>query len=175
MNELFDKIENIEIIEDDILNTKAHIICHQVNCCGVMNGGVAKSIKEKYPKCYTDYIDTYIKTEYKKDLLGSISITQLFDVFNKNTVNYIINIFGQHHYGKSTRYTNYDALYKGLEKVRNFAYELSYIKHQKIDIAIPYKIGCGLGGGNWNIVYIMICEIFKWVKEQINIKIYKHE
>ena len=30
---------------------------------------------------------------------------------------------------------------------------------QKI-VYIPYKIGCGLAGGNWNIVEKMIYEVF---------------
>lgn len=34
----------------DILKSKADIICQQVNCKGAMGAGLAKQIKEKYPK-----------------------------------------------------------------------------------------------------------------------------
>ena len=36
----------IKIIDGDLLNSEADIICHQVNCQGKMNSGVAKQIRE---------------------------------------------------------------------------------------------------------------------------------
>jgi hypothetical protein len=43
----------------------------------------------------------------------------------------------------------------------------------KGSIAIPYKIGCGYGGGDWNNYEKIIKEIGE--KYNKNIKIYKHE
>ena len=47
----------IEIKIGDITNSKANYICHQVNCQGAMNSGVAKAIREKWPRVYKAYSD----------------------------------------------------------------------------------------------------------------------
>lgn len=39
----------IKIINDNILNSTENIICHQVNCKGIMESGLAKQIKYRYP------------------------------------------------------------------------------------------------------------------------------
>lgn len=43
---------NIKFIEGNLLDSTTDIICHQVNCQGKMSSGVAKAIREKYPKVY---------------------------------------------------------------------------------------------------------------------------
>ena len=35
----------INIIDGNILNSKADLILHQVNCCGKINSGVAKTLR----------------------------------------------------------------------------------------------------------------------------------
>ena len=63
-------------------------------------------------------------------------------------------MFGQLNYGYDGKlYTNYESL------ERAFKYISRYLRNKSI--AIPYKIGCCRGGGDWNIVYKMIEEIFK--------------
>ena len=39
----------------DITESGADIICHQVNCMGAMNSGVAKAIRKKWPQVYNEY------------------------------------------------------------------------------------------------------------------------
>lgn len=53
----------------NILDSGAAVICHQVNCQGKMNSGVAKAIREKWPEVYTRYRTKY---ECEVDLLGQI-------------------------------------------------------------------------------------------------------
>ena len=43
--------------EGNILNSKADYICHQVNCRGAMNSGVAKTIRQEYPEVFTEYFN----------------------------------------------------------------------------------------------------------------------
>lgn len=45
----------IKHIKCDIFKSGADIICHQVNCQGVMGSGIAKQVREKYPVVYRDY------------------------------------------------------------------------------------------------------------------------
>ncbi|WP_223260709.1 hypothetical protein [Bacillus sp. LNXM65] len=39
----------IKTVDGNILEASEDIICHQVNCKGVMGAGLAKQIKSKYP------------------------------------------------------------------------------------------------------------------------------
>lgn len=45
----------IEIIEGNLFDTDAKFICHQVNCMGKMDSGVALQIKQRFPHVYEEY------------------------------------------------------------------------------------------------------------------------
>jgi len=139
----------IRIVEGDILQAPENIICHQVNCQGVMGSGLAKQIRARYPTVYNYYKDLCKKNDPDKQL-GAV----LFMEFGDKV---IANIFGQVNYGRSGVFTDYEGLRKGFLSV---LYEATEI-YKNYTIAIPYKIGCGLAGGDWEIVYQMIEEIFK--------------
>lgn len=139
----------IKHIKCDIFESGADIICHQVNCQGVMGSGVAKQVREKYPEVYKQYkiLCDYVKNNPKKKLLGARQFIKIAE--NK----YIINLFAQENYGYDGKcYTDYDALRKSLEDTKAF--------FKDSVIAFPYLMGCHRGGGDWNIVYKMIEEIF---------------
>lgn len=114
------------------------IVIHQVNCQGVMGAGFAKYVKNKFPELYNEY-RLICKQKNPYNLLG--------DIYVYNDENYIIiNIFSQLYYGNKSNivYTNYKAMESSLIKVRRiFPTE---------DIIAPKYIGCGFGGGDWNIV-----------------------
>ena len=137
----------IKHIKCDIFKADADVICHQVNCQGVMDSGIAKQVREKYPSVFKAY----------KDLCDEIGAEALFGAAHFCPINngkVIANLFAQSDYGYDDKlYTNYNALRFGFESVK---------KHfQNKTIAIPYFIGCYSGGGDWNIVYTMIKEIFE--------------
>lgn len=138
----------ISIIKGDITNAKENIICHQVNCQGVMGSGVAKALFTKYPQMKKDYLEYYAEnseSHLPEDLLGRVIFTRIA----KNQ--YIASVFGQLSYGrhKGVVYTNYEALEDGLKYVGKIAGDDK-------SIAIPYFIGCGLANGSWDIVYDII-------------------
>jgi len=138
----------IKQINGNILNTNDTIICHQVNCQGVMGSGIALQIKNKYPQVYSDYMKFF--KEYGKDDLLNRTVTSYDD--NSNV--FIMSMFSQYKYGRDKRHTDYESMRKCFE----------FIKEQSDDcgmsISIPYKIGCGLAGGDWEIVYKIIEEVF---------------
>jgi len=146
----------IKIIEGNILNATDSIICHQTNTQGIMGGGLALQIKNKYPKVYEEYRSACIKYLIQgKSLLGEV----LFGI-NTGDGNSIANLFGQERYGRDKRYTDYNALKKSLTEVLEVVtneYGLLYDS----PIAIPYSLGCGLAGGDWKIVYKIIEDVFK--------------
>ena len=139
----------ITIIDGDLFTTEANVICHQTNCQGVMGSGVAKGIKERYPEAYRQYRSLCNKTFPKDKLLGHAQAVHIYD--EKKT---IYNLFGQEKYGyDGKQYTSHEALEKCFK----------YVVENKADgdiFAMPYRIGCDRGGGDWNIVYKMIEDIF---------------
>lgn len=151
---------SIHVVKGDIFNTHCNIICHQVNCQGVMGHGIAKQVKEKYKGVFNEYkryCDAH--ADNREAMLGEALIVDIdygaavLDWLVDKERKYIANIFGQLTYGTGLR-TDYKALVLGLEVVANFA------KEHNLSVAIPYKIGCGLAGGDWNKVNILIEGVF---------------
>ena len=128
-----------EIIDDLIQLTKSgkfDIIAHGCNCFCVMNGGFAKQIKDNFLSAWSADQKTE-KGDYNK--LGNYS----FGVYNKVK---IYNCYTQYNYGTDKVRLDYEALTLCLRKINFDNYTSS-----KITIGLP-KIGCGLAGGDWNIV-----------------------
>ena len=146
----------------NILDSGADIICHQVNCQGAMNSGVAKAIRQKWPKVYTEYKakcdyeeatinDLYGQYENPIDwsecLLGDIQVV----LVDENKA--VINMFAQQYYGyDQKRYTSYDAFWYCLGRIKR-------IINPEKTIAFPARIGCVRGGANWNVILTMIEEV----------------
>ncbi len=154
------------IINGDLLETPFQIIAHQVNCHGVMGGGVALQIKNKYPDVYNEYRDLCCK-KCSADLLGkALTVKCRGKIF--------FNIFGQDGYGSEKIQTDYNALRSGLidaiSKFRDINGVPLYIS---VAIAIPYKIGCGLAGGDWNTVKSILESLEK--TENVTFVAYKYE
>jgi O-acetyl-ADP-ribose deacetylase (regulator of RNase III) len=119
-------------IKDDILNVKDGIIVHGVNCQGKMGKGLAYQIRNRYPKVYDEYIK-YINEN--KDLLGKINIVEV----NNNL--FVVNLFSQFYYGTNNKNGSIRAIEQGMRELFSIA---------DIDeLHIP-KIGCGLGGLDWD-------------------------
>lgn len=136
----------VKHIKGDIFQSNADVILHQVNCQGVMGSGIAKQVREKYPVVYKTYKEL-CNQDTPKNLLGIAQPVKA----NDKTI--IVNIFAQENFGYDGKcYTDYDALRKGFETVRD--------NNKDDSIAIPYLMGCHRGGGDWNKVYSMIEEIF---------------
>ena len=148
----------MEIIEGNLLEAPERIIVHQTNCMGVMGSGIAKQIKAKYPEVFAGYFK-YCKESLATDILGTALICEA------NDGKLIANVFGQIKYGTDKQYTEYDALQKALEEVRDFA------KERELSVALPYKLGCGRAGGDWNKVFDIITEVFA----DVPCNIYKYE
>ena len=177
----------IEFHKMDICDSQCDFICHQVNCRGAMNSGVAKAIREKWPVVYDNYRTKWIKVDQiigtqqmqygycdftaASLLLGTIQCIALYEDYNKTDKHqYVINMFAQNGYGyDGKRYTSYDAFWLCLGQIRR-------VVPKGKSIAFPYKIGCGRGGANWEVIYKMIEEVLGkdytvhicWIEEEDN-------
>jgi O-acetyl-ADP-ribose deacetylase (regulator of RNase III) len=148
----------MQIIEGNILGITSGIICHQVNCRGVFNAGLAKQIRQKYPIVYDGYMSSHKQGKLK---LGEWFCYWIPGFYGELA---IANLVGQDGYGTDKCYTDYEALKKCLQKI---AY--AFPEEQ---IYFPHGMGCRLAGGDWNIVSGIIDEVIpdaivvKWANAQ---------
>ena len=139
----------------DLLESDCDYICHQVNCQGKMNSGIARSIREKWPVVYTNYMEKYnILNGVSSALLGDIQIVGLWDDFYATDFHQsVINMFSQEYYGyDGRRYTSYDAFWNCLHLIKKTVQKGS-------KIGFPGYIGCVRGGANWDVIYEMINQV----------------
>lgn len=133
---------NFSIVDGNLLDSGEQIICHQVNCQGKMNSGVAKAIRQAYPHVYQSYIE-YVSNN--SQLLGTVQYVHL------GNSKYLANLFAQDKYGYDGRqYTSIEAFKKCLEDINR--------KCIGCTVAFPWKIGCVRGGADWNTVLDLICK-----------------
>lgn len=131
-------------VKGDIVNdTQYTIFCHQVNCQGVMGAGLAKQIRNKYPEVYSDYIQTIHSEQW---LLGSKICTPTTDG------RVCVSMFAQEDYGRNKCYTNYQAFQIILDGLQSELQMFEFSNPSPYKIAFPEGIGCGLAGGDWNII-----------------------
>jgi O-acetyl-ADP-ribose deacetylase (regulator of RNase III) len=126
----------------DLLKSDCNIICHQVNLQGVMGGGIALQIANKHPKCekvYRRYIFNVGEKAFGKVLFCKIAKSH-----------YIANCFTQTHDYK----TDYEQVKKCFISIANIAQKYN------LSVGIPYKYGCGIANGDWNIVEKILKDIF---------------
>ena len=137
----------IHFVKGDLLDSKCDLICHQVNCQGVMGSGVARQIREKWPEVYNQYCKRVESSLTRgRDLLGQTQAVKI----NENQS--VVNIFGQLYYNyDGRRYTSYDAFETAL-------YTIKKTYDDKVSIAFPYKIASDRGGANWRVIRTMIEE-----------------
>lgn len=146
--------------EGNILDDKYTMICHQVNTLGIMGAGLAKQIKLNFPDVFTRY-SVYCDKNSKSELLGqAYPLIGAHGLWGDIRHKLIWNLFAQTEIGTDSRKTNYFALEYAL---RTIVMEKLRFKWQEFNtLAIPYGIGCGLAGGDWDgVVYPMIQEVFK--------------
>jgi len=140
-------------IKGDITETELKYIAHGVNCRNVMGSGVAKAIFTKWPDVKNNYHKYFERYGY----LGEIH-----EAYSDSKVS-IINCFTQDKFGNSgKKYVNYAAVVTCFEK-------LSRLIPKNEILAIP-KIGCGLAGGDWNIVEQLINDT---VGDELEIWVYE--
>jgi len=135
-------------VQKNLLETKCDIIAHQTNCVGVMGAGVARQIKDKLLS-YEEF-GKYRKNcvENGNKLLGTV---QFLSATNGKL---IANLFGEDIPTGCGLDTDYVALKQALLKLK----EVAETNH--MSVALPGYIGCGLAGGDWEIVFEIIYQIF---------------
>lgn len=146
-------------VEGNLLESECDGIIHQVNCLGKMGSGIARQIREKWPGVYWDYKKAYQKGQLK---LGNVIISEYGPI--------VYNMCSQFDYcmvrGCRKVHTDYHALTTALRIILKHAKEIELKR-----VGVPFGIGCGLGGGNWETVKAILEDISN--DEGVDIYIYK--
>lgn len=138
----------IEEITGNLLACNANILCHQVNYYGVMGAGVALAIKNKLlsPKQYRNYQQFCQKNG--EDALGQVQLCEIA------TRRYIANCFCQNGQSRKKCVTNYEEMEKCFATIEHFA------RTNNLSVAFPGYMGCGIAGGDWVMVRLIIEKYF---------------
>ena len=159
----------VNIIDGDLLDATENYIVHQCNCVTNQSKFVAKQIFDKYP-----YSNTYKMRTTSKE---THSIPGTIDIMGNGTNNrYVINMYSQLYptyakYGNDSIKLRQEWFKKCLECIGN---ELNRETGEHTEtIAMPYKIGCGSAGGNWEVYFDMIKEFSD--KYDIEVMLYKFD
>ena len=137
------------------------VIGHQTNCLGVMGAGIAKQIKARNPELFKAYVRYCKRYPDAHNILGTVQMVPTDDGSQM-----VANIFGEYSFcesiapydeGGKPRHTDYDALKEALHRLRTWM-----VLNDKTTVGLPYKLGCGLAGGDWDgVVYPMIKKEFE--------------
>ena len=134
----------IQYITQDLTKVNHGIVAHGCNCRGKMGAGVAKDIKEKWPKAFDGYV--YMLTEMSKTPRGVRLGQVLFVRVEETAISQVIvaNMLTQLNYGREPiRYADPIAIKKAMKLVI----------HRAIREDLPIymsKVGCSLGGLDWD-------------------------
>lgn len=136
----------VKLIKGDLLTSNEDVIAHGVNIRGGFGSGVAGQIAKIYPNVKKAYLDKFQEDGWK---LGDI---QVIDV-GRDII--VINCATQHNYGYDGRrlYADYEAIEQCLIKVKEFCIR------NNMTLGIP-RIGCGLAGGDWQVVEDILLKVF---------------
>lgn len=150
----------VTIKKGDLLDATEKVIAHQVNCMGIA-GGLSADIFEKWPDAGNDYkqLCDRIMTigMFRGMYLGFPHLTG-----QQKDGHIIASLFGQYYPGADYRP---DALRKALTCLGELARKSGW------SVAIPYKISCGIAGGDWETVL----EIIEKTMQGVDCVIYQRE
>lgn len=150
---------NVMVVEKNgnLFDSKADVLCHQVNVYGTMGAGIAKEVKSRFPSVYKEYRDVCRKSGDK--LLGDVVVIPT----DGREKQYIANLFGQDGWT-----TDYGLLEMALKKT------VSWMEwHGKKRMAVPHGMSSGLAGGDWRIVRSIIEDVIKGT--DITVEVWKLE
>lgn len=173
----------MNVVQGDILESNAEYIVQQCNCLTVRAHGLSQTLSRRfahanlYSKRRAIYKNKNLAVPEDRGTPGSGIILQ-------GTPN-IVCLFGQWRPGKcnSLYFSKYpettpreDFIVR--EKwfktaLWSFGLYLRHIGVNKATVAMPYRIGCGLAGGNWETYQSIICEFEEEFTNEVALTLYR--
>lgn len=118
----------------DLFTTDLEVIGHGVNTVGIMGAGVAKIVRDRFPRTYKAYV---------RDCHSGLLIPGISLPGPKENDKFIMNIASQHLPGSNAKLS-------WLATAVEYAIDILQ-KSDRNTMAIP-QIGCGIGGLEWEAV-----------------------
>ena len=148
------------------------VICHCCNAFGGWGRGFVLALSRRYPKVKVDYqlfCSPYQRSnKLRNDLMGKVCISKIRPDL------YVANIIGQYFYSrnqyefrntagvlpeflpsKKSGFVKYESIRRGFQDI----FKKLASENIEFEIHMP-KIGCGLAGGNWEVMESIIVEEF---------------
>lgn len=171
-------MKNYELVEGDLLESDAKFIAHQTNCIELTAGGLAKALFAKFP--HADI--TLDRQRFKPPIMGQMpGDAELRGDGGENR--YVINLYGQWRGGgpteKDTRYRDLDHPHNRHKHLWKALWEIDKLSDRVLQqgdtIALPYNIGCGIAGGDWDKDYEPLIDRFakKMQKRGVKVQVVK--
>jgi DNA (cytosine-5)-methyltransferase 1 len=148
----------------DLLEAKETFIVHQCNCICQKPKGLAETVFERFPNA--NVYEQRRRGSRQPDTPGTISVHGR-----------VVNFYSQLNPGKPNRECLYGDTRQG--RLRWFGNCLEKLYHHMKDqtgvsIAFPWKIGCGLAGGNWK-QYLHELKLFAKNHPTWKVAVYNHK
>lgn len=153
----------IVVIRGNLLESDCSVMAHQCNCFSTMGAGIAKQFAAKWPEVAA--ADSAFRPNDPTGKLGKVSHALV-----KNDTVIVYNLYGQYNYGRGKQQTNYQALESAVRMMLDELKQLGNMFYQ-LKIGVPYGMGCGLAGGDWNVV----SGTLQSIAEEYGIKIYAYQ
>ena len=121
-------------------------LMHCCNALGVMGAGIAAQIKKANITSYIDYHEHCVRHGNNPEyLLGDVIYSHGY-----------YHIIGQANVGTGRRQVDYGALAVGFSLIANAYNEAQ----EAIKLVVPKYIGCGLAGGDWEVIQELLYGFF---------------
>lgn len=137
----------LHYVNGDLLKSDCTVVMHQANCMSIMGAGIAKAIAEKYPNAQKVDKKTKYSPEFK---YGKFTYS-----VEENGVT-VVNLYGQYNLGK------FKSDEEKIQRMKMLRAAINYFLYSAVSgigtnvnlekIGVPYNLGCGIAGGDWNVV-----------------------
>ena len=132
----------MKMIKGDLIkkamNGDFDVIVHGCNCFNTMGAGIAQQVKHYFPEAFIDDQGTHQGDVNKLGLIRSVPTS--YGVI-------VVNAYTQYDYRFNKINVDYSAITSCMIKIKK--------EHTGKRIGLPL-IGCGLAGGDWNVVSSII-------------------
>jgi O-acetyl-ADP-ribose deacetylase (regulator of RNase III) len=157
-------MSRLNIVEGCLIKSlkkgEVDVILHVVNCQKTWGAGLAKNLKKEFPEAFESYMKCCSSVKVPVDLLGSVD----FPLGNTLKPHGVVSLFAQERYGRDRRHLDYGALALSLSRLQG-------LLRSGDKVGVPHLMGCGLAGGNWEVVSELIEGLL--AKQGVKVTVYK--
>lgn len=140
---------SLRYIIKDVTTVTRGIVAHGVNCAGKMNSGVAKAIRNKWPEVYRRFMDhPTAQTPRGRCILGEVDFICIGD---EDIV--VANCYTQKTYGyDNKKYADLVGVIIALQHICQMLdlRIIGALDNPNVTAVYIPRIGCGLGGLDWD-------------------------